>query len=226
MDFERRPEPQMPTANLTDALVKSLKCDLGRSVIELRDTVVPGLELRVWMSGAKTWRLHYTRRSDGKRRATGIGTYPALPLKEARRRAKGLQSEIEDDDERADPAAGKQVRRQSLTFKELADEWIERHAKANKVARSVQDDCSMLARHVFPEIGDFKAIEITKRDIIKLIDTIAAKQDARIRTIEKARKLSHRPNRIFELIRSIFRWRHASGGQRRPANDPAARHCD
>ena len=42
----------MPTANLTDALVKSLKCDTGKNVIELRDTALQGLELRVWASGA------------------------------------------------------------------------------------------------------------------------------------------------------------------------------
>ena len=96
----------MPTANMTDALVKSLKCDAGKTVIEMRDAALPGLELRVWASGAKTWRLHYTRRSDGKRRVTGLGSYPALALKEARRKAKGLQAEIENELERADPAAG------------------------------------------------------------------------------------------------------------------------
>ena len=156
----------MPTANLTDALVKSLKCDAGKTVIELRDTALQGLELRVWASGAKTWRLHYTRRSDGKRRVTGLGSYPTLALKEARRKAKGLQAEIENELERADPAAGKRVRREALTFAEIADEWIERHGKPNKAARSVQDDRSMLDRHVLPEIGAYKATEITKRDVI------------------------------------------------------------
>lgn len=196
----------MPTANLTDALVKSLKCDAGKNVIELRDAALQGLELRVWASGAKTWRLHYTRRSDSKRRVTGLGSYPALTLKEARRKAKGLQAEIENELERADPAAGKWVQHEALTFAELADEWIERHAKPNKAARSVQDNRSMLDRHILPEIGSFKAIEITKRDVIGLIDTVAAKLDARSANGEKARKLSHRPNRIFELVRSIFRW--------------------
>ncbi len=196
----------MPTASLTDALVKSLKCDPGKNVIEVRDTALQGLELRVWASGAKTWRLHYTRRSDGKRRVTGLGSYPLLPLKEARRKAKGLQAEIENEVERADPAAGKRARREGLTFGELANEWIERHAKPNKVARSVQDDRSMLDRHILPEIGDFKAIEITKRDVIRLLDTVAAKKDARSAASDRTRKLSHRPNRVFELLRSIFRW--------------------
>jgi integrase len=196
----------MPTANLTDGLVKALKCDAGKTVVEHRDTAVPGLELRVWAGGAKTWRLHYTRRSDSKRRVAGLGSYPALTLKEARRKAKGLQAEIENEVERADPAAGKRIRREALTFAELADEWIERHAKPNKAARSVQDNRSMLDRHILPEIGAYKAIEITKRDVIELIDTVAGKLDARSAKGEKPRKLSHRPNRIFELVRSIFRW--------------------
>ena len=45
-----------------------------------------------------------------------------------------------------------------------------------------------------------------KRDVIRLIDTVAAKSDARSRKRQKARKLTHRPNRVFELVRAIFRW--------------------
>jgi integrase len=108
--------------------------------------------------------------------------------------------------ERADPAAGKKIRRESMTFAELADEWIERHAIPNKAAQSVRDDRSMLERHILPEIGAYKAIEITKRDVIGLIDTVAGKPDARSANSDKPRQLSHRPNRVFELVRSIFRW--------------------
>ncbi len=37
----------------------------------------------------------------------------------------------------------------------------------------------MLDRHVLPEIGRMKAREVTKRDVIRLLDNVAAKTDAR-----------------------------------------------
>jgi integrase len=64
----------------------------------------------------------------------------------------------------------------------------------------------MLNRHVLPEIGPMKAEEITKRDLIRLLDTVAAKTDARQHSKLKSRRLTHRPNRVFELVRAIFRW--------------------
>lgn len=159
------------------------------------------------------WRMHYTRQSDGRRRAVALGTYPSIALKEARRKARRFQTEIEDDDVRADPAAVKQARRAAETFSELADDWIELHGKPNKSERAVRDDRSMLDRHILPEIGSMKAGEITKRDVIRLLDTVKVKTDARQerstpngKKPPKARKLTHRPNRVFEVVRAIFRW--------------------
>jgi integrase len=195
----------MGTVNLTDALVKALKCGSGQRLREVRDADVHGLEIRVTGSGGKSWRLHYTRRSDGKRRVIGLGTYPAISLKEARTRAKRLQAEIEDETIKADPAGERRARRVAETFSEIAEEWLERHGKPNKSRRAVVDDQSMLARHILPEIGAMKAAEVTKRDVIRLLDAVAAKPDARNRRAP-ARKMTHRPNRVFELVRAIFRW--------------------
>jgi integrase len=196
----------MPTVNLTDAFVKGAKGGKAGGLAEFRDTLLPGLELRVTDRGSKSWRLHYTRRSDGRRRAVALGSYPSIGLKEARRRAKQLQAEIEDEEKRADPAGRVKVRREAETFEELAQTWIERHGQPNKCSRAVQDDRSMLDRHIYPEIGQMKAREMTKRDVIRLLDKVASKSDARQSGKPKARRLTHRPNRVFELVRAIFRW--------------------
>jgi integrase len=200
----------MPTRTLTDALLRSLKCEPGKRCVEVRDEGRSGLEIRVWESGAKTWRLHYTRRSDGRRRVVKLGTYPALTLKDARLQAKRLQVGIEDEGTRADPAAARQERKIAETFTELAEEWIERHANPNKSRRALQDDRSMLDRHILPHIGSMKAGEISKRDVIGLLDAAVAAPDARRKSARgdqgTRRKLTHRPNRVFELVRAIFRW--------------------
>ena len=195
----------MAKINLTDAFVKALRAEPGRKVTEVRDTDVRGLELRVTGLGIKTWRLHYTRRSDGRRRAVSLGAYPALSLKAARSKAKGYQAEIENDEIKADPATDRQIRRRSQTFSELADEWLERHGRPNKSPRAVRDDVSMLDRHIRPRIGAMRITEITKRDVIRMLDEIAAQPDAR-KGRKPDRKMTHRPNRVFELVRAIFRW--------------------
>ena len=64
----------------------------------------------------------------------------------------------------------------------------------------------MLRRHVLPQIGSMKATELTKRDIIRMLDAVAVAPDARAKRKSAARKLTHRPNRVFELVRSILNW--------------------
>ena len=195
----------MATVRLTDVFVKQLKCSGDTVSTEVRDSEVQGLEIRVAKGGTKSWRLHYTRRSDGKRRAVGLGRYPAVSLKEARSKARINQAKIEDLDTGADPAATRQGIRHAETFSELAEEWLTRHARPNKVERAVADDLSMLKRHVLPYLAHKKVGQIKKRDILELIDAVANAADARRKKILD-RRMSHRPNRVFELVRSIFRW--------------------
>ena len=196
----------MAIVTFTEAFLKALKPTRERKVSEYRDHDVSGLEIRVWQSGAKSWRCHYTRRSDGRRRVMGLGSYPGIPLKDARRKARRLQSEVEDLEGRADPAATRAMRRAAVTFSDLANSWIELHAEPNISPRALRDDRSMLSRHILPEIGSMKACEITKREVLRLLADVASKSDARKRKNAEPRKMTHRPNRVFELVRAIFRW--------------------
>ena len=157
----------MAKINLTDAFVKALRAEPGRKVTEVRDTDVRGLELRVTAHGIKTWRLHYTRRSDGRRRAVSLGAYPALSLKAARSKARDTRPRLRTmRSGLTQRPTGKSAGR-SQTFSELADEWLERHARPNKSPRAVRDDISMLDRHIRPRIGAMRITEITKRDVIR-----------------------------------------------------------
>lgn len=192
----------MAKLKLTSRFVEALKVTTSRD--EFRDTLVTGLELRVTKSGSKTWAIVYRRKSDGRRRRFTLGAYPAMALDEARTRAKVELAAVARG---ADPAGGVQERREALTFREVADDWRIRHGIPNKSPQSLKDDVSMLNRHVLPQIGDMKAGEITKRDLIRLLDKSAIAPDARRKLPKKApRRTTHRANRVFELVRSIFRW--------------------
>jgi integrase len=206
----------MPMELLTDRRVESARPAEGEGRLELRDTKMRGLELRVGKKeGSKSWALIYTRQSDSRVRRVAIGPFPQIGLAEARRRALALKIQVESGE---DPASGVQERKAAATFQELADDWVKLHGP-NKSERSLADNVSMLKRHILPVIGAKKAHDVTKRDVLRLLDLVALKPDARlgktkraalktmdVPILDEARKLSHRPARVYELIRSIFRW--------------------
>ena len=191
----------MAARKLTARFVETIATAKERD--DIRDAAVDGLQLRVTDKGSKTWAIRYTRKSDGRRRRLTLGGFPAMSLEEARNRAREELALIARG---ADPAAGIAERKQAHTFAELAEDWIERHGKPNKGARTLRDDRSMLDRHILPAIGAMKAAEVEKRDVIRLLDAVAAAPDARSADSGSPRKLTHRPNRVFELVRAIFRW--------------------
>ncbi len=176
----------MPTLNLTMRSIDAAKPPkTGRA--ELWDRNVRGLGFRVTSNGHKSWCLMY--RVDGRLRRHTLGAYPAVSLAKARSKALKALAQVADG---LDPAADKIARRQALTFRELANEYLEKHAKANK--RSWKKDESILNRDVLPRIGDRKVPAVTKRDIIEILDRIAA------------RGAPIASNRTFEVIRKIFNW--------------------
>ncbi|HRQ15063.1 MAG TPA: tyrosine-type recombinase/integrase [Promineifilum sp.] len=192
----------MAKVRLTSRFVETVSTGSERE--SFRDTSVTGLELRVTAKGTKTWAIVYRRKSDGRRRRYTLGTFPAMSLDDARVAAKGALASIARG---ADPAGGVQERKEALAFRELSEEWRIRHGQVNKGWRSLKDNVSMLNRHILPEIGDMKAGEITKRDLIRLFDKVTATPDARkVKKGKTPRRTTHRTNRVFELVRSIFRW--------------------
>ncbi len=213
----------MPTKRLTELFVKKVVTTEPR--LEVRDALVRGLDLRVTSNGAKSWSVLYTRRSDGKRRRFVIGAYPTIGLEEARAKAKACIADVANG---GDPAKGASERRDALTFKELAALWLDEHATPNKAVGSVANDRSMLRRHIEPSIGAMRANEVKKRDISSMLSDARKAHDMRFseppkadadgnaapkgrrkgnpKVLTKGRTVTHLPNRVFELVRSIYRW--------------------
>jgi site-specific recombinase XerD len=154
----------------------------------------PGLRLRVMDTGTRTWSLIY-QRNDGKKRRVRIGQYPDMGLKDAKLEAQRLRVEAGDG---GDPASATQRQialdseQAPLTFKDLANDYLEKYAKPSK--RTWRDDNNKLEAYIFPRIGATAASEVTKRDIIHIIDHIAA------------RGALVQADRTKALISSIFNW--------------------
>ena len=173
---------------LTELFVKN--AGSGAQRVEYRDGHTRGLVLRVTPSGAKSWAVVYRRRSDARRRRYTIGPYPAFSLTDARDRAQEVLAAIARGD---DPAGQSQARQVAPTVQKLAEAWISRHGGPNKCPRALYDDQLMLRNDVFPAIGAMKADEVSKRDVINILDKVA-ERGARVRS-----------NRAFALLRAIYR---------------------
>jgi hypothetical protein len=78
---------------LTARLCETLSCPPARSRIEYRDTVMPGLGLRVTATGRKTFSVR--TRSKGRQVRYPIGIYPLISLAEARDQARTIIRDVQ-----------------------------------------------------------------------------------------------------------------------------------
>src|SRR5262245_8407771 len=152
------------------------------------DAQNPGFGLRVSVGGRMAWVVMY-RHGNVKRRLT-LGTYPTLSLADARKEAGRALHVVQYDG--ADPAAGKKANRAAETFAELAQEYLERHAKREK--RSWRKDLQILEKDPLPRFGRRRARDITRRDIIDMLDDI----------VERGAPIQ--ANRTLEIVRKLFNW--------------------
>ncbi len=175
----------MPTYAFTNRWIDSITAP-EKGQVDYFDERTTGLGLRISSAGRKSWFLMY--RHAGRLRRYTLGTYPALGLADAREKAKELLHEVAMG---SDPATQKQVNRGAPTFGELAEQYIELYAKANK--RSWKEDQRILDYDLLPKWKNVKAHEIKRRDIICLLDIIV--QRAPIQA-----------NRTLALLRKMFNW--------------------
>ena len=179
----------MPTAKLTDRLLKNLKTE--GTVQEFWDQSFPGsFGVRIMKSGRKTFMFLY--RTDGRRRRMKLGVYPALSLAQARSHAFKLLGAVQRGE---DPAEERRQERQAGTFEELAELYLERHAKPNKKPASIKEDTRILNTYLLPVWGRRKFRTITRSDVIRLLDDIQFKRQAPVMA-----------NRVKALTSTVFNF--------------------
>ena len=176
----------MPSVLLTDRRVASLKAKTAR--VEYFDRTLPGFGLRVTPTGAKSWILLYRVASGGKLRRLTFGTYPDLGLAEARDTAR---AELQKAQTGRDPGAEQQTAR-AHTFQQLADQYIEKHAKRHK--RSWRDDDRRLRNVLIPAWGERPAAAIRRADVRDLLEGIVS------------RGKSVDANRTLALVRRVLNY--------------------
>lgn len=196
-------EKRIP-GRFTDKSIANLPAE--EKMYQERETNGGGFGVRVLPSGLRIFIFIYT--IAGKRRQMNLGSYPDITLATARKRcieAKGVLHNGKDpqdhgfkwhyDPERIKAEENKKIAEEleNPTVKMLADEYMKLYAKKNKRESSWREDERLLNKDIIPVWGKKKAKDVSRKDVIKLLDNVSVRGAA----------LTHN---IFKLTRKMFNF--------------------
>ena len=175
--------------SITDKALKAIKPK--DKEYEIRDGNGEGFACRVYPSGTIVFMFYY--HFDGVKRRMNLGKYPAKTLKIAKEDHRDALSELSNG---IDPGRKKLLtNKESIeahTVSSLAKEYIDRWAKVKK--KSWKEDERILEKDVLPPWKGRKAKDITRRDVIKLLDKI----------VERGSPIA--ANRTLAVIRKMYNF--------------------
>jgi len=169
---------------LTKRTVEAAKPDRERDSV-IWDEEISGFGLRVWPSGRRVYILKY-RTTEGRQRKVTIGQHGPITAEQARKIA--LQW-LSDTSHGADPAHKRSEARSAPTLANLANRYMEEHAKVKKRRGSAQSDETLLRLHILPQLGSMKVNAIDRRDIGQLHHAMRKRPGAANRTLALLSKM-------------------------------------
>ncbi len=178
------------TKPLTDTEVKQSKA----SAKEFNLADGGGLYLRVKPNGTKLWLFNYTKPFSQARANLSIGQYPSVTLAMARQQRQELRSLLAQD---IDPQTHRKEHRRQQgeahgnTLALVFAKWFK--IKKASVTPAYADDIERsLKLHVMPKLGPCPIHQIKARDVIEVLEPIAAKG-----TLETVKRLCQRLNELM-----------------------------
>jgi integrase len=185
-----------PMLKLTQEFVDSAKARQGMDRTRYWDADMPGFGLMVTAGGAKSFAVQY--RVLGKRATKIMILRGDLKLKDARKEARALLGSVaKGHDPLADRRAErvkeieKATDRAEGSLKAIVDEYFQREGKRLRTAHDRRRD---LNRLVIPRLGKKQIVDITRKDIVDLLDDVEDKHDAAMAT------------HILAHLRKIMNW--------------------
>jgi integrase len=164
----------------------ALGIDRVRAGVKRLELTEPGgLTLITQPTGRKSWAVRY--RYNGVSRKLTLGAYPKLALADARKLARQAQAEIAAG---RDPCAAST---NSDTLAKVAEQFVQRHVAKLRPSSAAQT-CGFLTREILPRLGNKRISDISKRDILDLLDAI----------VDDSRPVA--ANRTLAALRRLFNW--------------------
>jgi integrase len=185
----------MPLATLTAKNLRTLPAIGGRRT-DYRDTVCPGLELRVSPLGARTFAVVYGRgRSHGR---ITLGPIAGKKLKAVRQQARRLRARAALGEDPAREIAEKKRAPEPLSLEEVARRFMKEQARQAALGRGLRPRTKSEYRRlidveILPKLGKRPAAAVTRQEIRELV-----------RAIEPRAPIV--ANRTFEMVRRLYTW--------------------
>ena len=180
----------MPIMKMTQKAISRLKLSVDKDRVDYSSVENTRLRLRVTKTGHKSWSVVYRRQSDGKQRRATLGVYPEISIVEAHERAAEFGVEVRKG---ADPAKATRRITDLETFSVFAERYLVRYVERN--TKGAYNARKMLGKHVYPFIGKETVSELTKRDIIKILDRMV-----------DVKRVPTMANRTFAVLQHMFGW--------------------
>jgi integrase len=154
---------------LTASFVKSAAAEPGKERTFYWDETLPGFGLMVMQSGARNYVLQY--RAAGQTRRMKLD-FASLTLDEARREARKHRGDVAKGgdplaDRRNQAAAEKTAKTGTLEY--IAEEYFRRE---DRKIRTMDERRAAFKRLIFPRLGKMQIEQISRSDLVRLLDTI------------------------------------------------------
>src|ERR1700709_53693 len=154
---------------LTDLTCRSIKAQ--PTVRKLSD--MGGLQLWVFPTGSKLWRLAY--RFNGKQKLLALGRYPETKLPEARAKRDEAKALIKEG---TDPSAARKQERiehmaSNATFDVVADEYLEKQRRQGR-APATMTKPTWLRAFARPTLGAMHTETIRPIDVLSVLRKVEA----------------------------------------------------
>jgi integrase len=176
-------------ARLTIRSVEAMKPRPARQ--EIPDSFLPGLYFIIQPTGAKSWAARY--RHHGAPRKLTLGGYPALGLKDARElAAKALRTVAEGRDPGREKILARAAKADSVD--RIVEDFLERHVRRSNRPRTAEETERLLRQHVLPRWRGRMVHEITRRDVLDILD----------RVVDGGAPIA--ANRVLAAVRKFFNW--------------------
>lgn len=165
----------MAVIRFTDRTIKTLKTDKRQEDFFDADFTGGSFICRVSQTGGKAFVFAF--RLNGQRGRVTIGPYPAIGLAEARAKALQMAGQVARGEDPREP------KRAIESFGQLADEYLEKHARPRKRPRSVAEDERILKAYLLPAWKLRRPDDINRRQVAELLDGQKPVMANRIRSL-------------------------------------------
>lgn len=174
---------------LTKRLIDAMTYEAGNAKDIRWDSEMAGFGVRLYPSGKKSFVLFY--RVQGVQKLLTLGQYGKITLDQARELAKVNFGQVAaEQDPLKDRKASK--KKKEWTVKRAAEFFIERYAKEH--TKSWKETQRIFETDLIPALGNKSMDEVTKADIIAMLDKITKRGSKTM------------ANRTLAHVRKMFNW--------------------